>query len=99
MDSELILIFGFVLTTLLIVLTFGTIAGQRSRQHRLQKLEIQARIEEARAAQAMRSNEIQSHLEDRVRVLERIVTDPGADLSRQIESLRQDRTAPEGTAS
>ena len=33
-------------------------------------------------------------LEQRVRVLERIVTDRGADLSSQIERLRDERTAP-----
>ena len=34
-------------------------------------------------------------MEDRMRVLERIVTDPGADITRQIEELRADRTARE----
>ncbi len=93
MDGDLILIFGFVLTIVLIVLTFGTIAGQRNRQHRLQKLEIQARIEEAKAAQAAGSNRSQQDIEDRLRVIERIVTDPSADLSRQIENLRADEAA------
>ena len=91
MDGDLMLIFGFVLTLLLIILTFGTIAGQRSRENRLQRLEVQARIEEAKAAQAARPNENQARLEERIKVLERIVTDPGADLSRQIEDLRAER--------
>ena len=33
-------------------------------------------------------HESQQLFEDRLRVLERIVTDPSADISRQIESLR-----------
>lgn len=88
MDSELVLIFGFVLTVLLMVLTFGTVAGQRSRQHKLERLEIQARIEEAKAAQAARPTEVQAHLEERVRVLERIATDGNSTLAAQIDQLR-----------
>jgi len=99
MDMELVLIFGFVLTLLMIVLTFGSIAGQRSRQHRIQKLELEARIEEAKAAQASRPTANQQLLEDRLRVIERIVTDPSADLSRQIENLRDAREAREEAAS
>ena len=95
MDGDLILIFGFVLTLLMIVLTFGTLAGQRNREHRLQKLEIQARIEEAKAQQARNQRQGSEDIEERLRVLERIVTDPSADLSRQIESLRAQRIAGE----
>ena len=95
MDGDLVLIFGFVLTLLLIILTFGTIAGQRSRQAKLQRLEVQARIEEAKAAQAARPGENQAKLEERIRVLERIVTDPGTDLARQIEDLRAERAEVE----
>lgn len=89
MDWDLILIFGFVLTLLAIILPFGYIVTKRDQQHKLDKLAMQARIEEAKAAQSSKPNEVQAHLEDRLRVLERIVTDPSADLSRQIEDLRE----------
>ncbi len=88
MDIELLVIFAFVLTVLTVILTFGTIAGQRSRQHKLAKLEIEARIEEAKAAQQRTVQQADNLLEDRVRVLERIATDRGADLAHQIENLR-----------
>ncbi len=39
------------------------------------------------------------YLEDRMRVIERIVTDPTADLSRQIENLRADEVARQEKAS
>lgn len=89
MDADLILIFAFILAILMIVLPFGYIVSKRDQKHKLEKLEMQARIEEAKAAQAARPNEVQAHLEDRLRVLERIVTDPSTDLSRQIEDLRE----------
>ncbi|MDE1466154.1 hypothetical protein [Aurantiacibacter sp. D1-12] len=89
MDWELVTIFTFVLTMVVILLSFGTFAGARSRAHKIKQLEIEARIEEAKAAQAHRSLSDQSDLEDRLRVIERIVTDPTADLSRQIEDLRE----------
>ena len=95
MDIDLILIFGFILTFMLVVLTFGTIAGQRNREHKLQKLELQARIEEAKAQQARSEFQVTEDLEERMRVLERIVTDPSADLSRQIDNLRAQQAAEE----
>lgn len=89
MDADLILIFAFVLTILLIVLTFGTIAGQRSRAHKERKLELQARAEEAKAEQLRYSNGDYSKMEERVRVLERIATDGNHALASQIEELRK----------
>ena len=88
MDADLILIFAFVLTILLIVLTFGTIAGQRSRAHKERKLELQARAEEAKAEQLRYSNGDYSKMEERVRVLERIATDGNHALASQIDQLR-----------
>ena len=89
MDPDLLLIFGFITLIVSMALIFGTIAGKRDREHKLQKLEMQARIEEAKAAQATRSGAEQADIEDRLRVLERIVTDPSTDLARQIEDLRE----------
>ena len=90
MDYELMMIFGFVLVIVMVVLTFGTIAGQRDRAHKLRKLELEARVEEAKASRANADSEAQRKLEERVQVLERIATDRGADLAREIEDLRRD---------
>lgn len=95
MDGDLILIFGFILSLLMVILPFAYIINKRVNEHEERKLEIKARIEEAKAQQAMHGRQLSDDMEDRMRVLERIVTDPGADLSRQIEELRADRSAQE----
>ncbi|MGB3795279.1 MAG: hypothetical protein WA957_03140 [Alteraurantiacibacter sp.] len=92
MGSEIaFVIMAFIFAMLLVCLIFGTIAGKRDRVHKIQKLEIEARIAEAGAMQAQGENRSQQDVEERLRVLERIVTDPTSDLSRQIEDLREDR--------
>ena len=101
MDADLLLIFGFVLAILLIVLTFGTLAGNRSRAHKLQRLELEARIAEAKAGQAATDNTEHRQLEERIRVLERIATDGNHALASQIDELRDPqeievRTMPQG---
>ena len=58
------------------------------------KLELEARMTAEKAAQYAAHTE---RLERRVRVLERIVTDKGVDLSNQIEQLRDDRPAKAAT--
>ena len=88
MDPDLLTIFGFILAILMLVLPFAFFINERVQKHEQRKLELEARIEEAKVQQAARPSEVQAHLEDRLRVLERIVTDPSADLSRQIEDLR-----------
>ena len=55
---------------------------------RERQLEIQSRQTAEKAAQYAAHTE---RLEQRVRVLERIVTDKGADLAGEIEQLRDDR--------
>jgi len=52
------------------------------------QLELEAKMVAEKAAQYASHTE---RLEERVRVLERIVTDKGADLAHQIEQLRDDR--------
>ena len=89
MDPNLMLIFSFILLGAMIVFPFAYMINKRVQEHEERKLELEARIEEARAQQAAAPGEIQQHLEDRLRVIERIVTDPSADLSRQIENLRE----------
>jgi hypothetical protein len=60
---------------------------------REKKLEIEARLAAEKAAQyASRSME----LEQRVRVLEQIVTDAGAQTASQIEALRERQRLPSG---
>ena len=98
MDPDLLLVFGFVLVIILTVLTFGTIAGKRDRLHKLQRLELETRIAEAKAGEASKGNSDYRKLEERVRVLERIATDSNHVLAMQIEELRDlhqidDRTA------
>jgi len=57
-------------------------------RHRKEVFELQARNTAEKAAQYAASNQ---ELEDRVRVLERIVTDRGYDVATQIEALRDQR--------
>ena len=58
---------------------------KRSLKHRERRMEIEARMTAERAAQYAAHTE---RLEQRVRVLERIVTDKGIVLADEIEALR-----------
>ncbi|SIN94847.1 hypothetical protein SAMN02745824_2401 [Parasphingorhabdus marina DSM 22363] len=60
--------------------------------HQRKVLDKQAEMSAEKAAQYAASNQ---KLEQRVRVLERIVTDKGFDLSMQIEDLRDDTQTKE----
>ena len=64
----------------------GGLAIWTRHQQKIAELQLQATAE--KAAQYATSNQV---LEDRVRVLERIVTDRGYDVATQIEALRDDR--------
>jgi hypothetical protein len=88
MDGNLVLIFSFVFAILMVIFPFAYVINRREHAHKERKLELEARIEEAKAGQVARANEDSQQIEDRLRVLERIVTDPSNDLSRQIEDLR-----------
>lgn len=57
-------------------------------KHQRKMAEIQAQVTAEKAAQYAVQN---TELEDRVRVLERIVTDKGYDVATQIEALRDAR--------
>ena len=61
----------------------------RVYRHREKKLELEAQIAVAQA-QAARPGQTEA-MEKRLRVLERIVTDRGVDLSHEIEALRLER--------
>lgn len=72
------------------------IIANRYFKLREKKLEIEARLAAEKAAQyASRSME----LEQRVRVLEQIVTDAGAQTANQIEALRERRAIENGKPS
>ena len=64
----------------------GGLAIWTRHQQKIAELQLQATAE--KAAQYATSNQV---LEDRVRVLERIVTDRGYDVATQIEALRDQR--------
>lgn len=93
MDPELPIIFAFVLTLVFTGLAFAFIMHRRVTQHEERKLELEARIQEAKAAQRLDTRQSDNLLEDRVRVLERIVTDSKDDLAAQIEDLRREERA------
>jgi hypothetical protein len=95
MDMDLIVIFTFILLAASLVFAMAHKFHQRTVEHEERKLELKARIAEAKAQESNGREDVMQHLEDRMRVIERIVTDPGADLSRQIENLRHDRKARE----
>ncbi|HEX8527207.1 MAG TPA: hypothetical protein VF689_09555 [Allosphingosinicella sp.] len=68
-----------------IMLIFGQPFFRRLLDHREKRMEIEARMTAEKAAQYAAHTE---RLEQRVRVLERIVTDKGIDVADEIESLR-----------
>jgi uncharacterized protein with GYD domain len=61
-------------------------------KHRKEMMQMQVNTTAEKAAQYATSNK---ELEDRVRVLERIVTDGGYDVATQIEALRDTRKVEE----
>lgn len=94
MDGDIL---AFIAIMTVIVLVFGTFAGERSRRHKIQKLELELKVAEAKAAQPSADKEVQLHFEDRLRVLERLATDRGTLLSDEIEALRAETPALSST--
>ena len=68
-----------------VLLIFGRPFLKSILEHREKRMEIEARLTAEKAAQYAAHNE---RLEQRVRVLERIVTDRGLELTDEIERLR-----------
>jgi hypothetical protein len=102
MDWDLVLIFGFILTMMLIIMPMAYLFQRRAAEHEERRLVLIARAEEAKASEKNGSGTYRK-LEERVRVLERIATDGNHALAMQIEELRdlheiEDRTAPRETA-
>jgi hypothetical protein len=77
------LLITVLLPTLLLIYVFRRWFSYKEKQ-----LEVQARISAERAAEYAVSNK---ELEQRVRVLEQIVTDGGAQTAAQIDALRKPR--------
>lgn len=77
---------AFIVIGLPTMAIFGLIS--RLLRHREKRMELEAQIEAAKAAA---SNPRPDLLEQRVRVLERIVTDKGMNVAEEIERLRDER--------
>lgn len=78
-------IIAFIVVGLPTIAIFAIVS--RVYRHREKKLEIEAQIATARAADPQYTRQ----LEERLRVLERIVTDKGHGIADEIERLRDDR--------
>lgn len=76
-------VIAFIVVGLPTIMIFAVVS--RVYRHAEKKLELEARIAAAQAAVKQPRNEL---LEQRVRVLERIVTDKGIDIADEIERLR-----------
>jgi cell division protein FtsX len=75
----------FIVVGLPMIMIFGQPLIRRLIDHREKRMEIEARLTAEKAAQYAAQSE---RLEQRVRVLERIVTDKGVDVADEIERLR-----------
>jgi TolA-binding protein len=76
-----------------VVLIFGIplLAIWTSHQQKIAKMQVESTAENTAEKAAQYATQIQ-RLEDRVQVLERIVTDKGYDVATQIEALRDARS-------
>ena len=83
---------GEYIAALAILMTFSVPILAIWTNHRKEVMKMQAQQTAEKAAQYATSNK---ELEDRVRVLERIVTDGGYDVATQIEALRDTRRVEE----
>ena len=79
---------GEYIAVLAILMTFSIPILVIWTRHRKDVMQLQANVTAEKAAQYAASNQA---LEDRVRILERIVTDRGYDVATQIEALRDQR--------
>ena len=82
--------FGVMIPILAISLGFFAVWAEHQRKMIRLRIEELNAAKDARGAAPEQGREV-SELQERVRVLERIVTDGGYDLATQIEALRDDR--------
>lgn len=85
MEEELFTILVFIVAVTAIVLGVGSHIFKRHLDYKEKAMELMADRTAEKAAQYAAKSE---QLEQRVRVLERIATDRGADVAMQIEDLR-----------
>jgi hypothetical protein len=78
----------------IVALSIPIVAIWTKHQQRLAEMQIGATAEQTAEKAAQYASHIQ-RLEDRVQVLERIVTDRGYDIATQIEALRDTRRVDE----
>lgn len=78
-----------------IALSIPIVAIWTKHQQKIAEMQIGATAEHTAEKAAQYASHIQ-RLEDRVQVLERIVTDRGYDIATQIEALRDQRRVDEG---
>ena len=83
---------GALIPIVAIVMVFGTGMLSIWTKHQARIIDKQVDVTAERAAQYANG---MAKLEDRVRVLERIVTDKGYDVATQIEALRDERRVEE----
>lgn len=81
------ILLAFIIVGIPVILIFGQGLIRRLIEHREKRMEIEARMTAEKAAQYAAQTE---RLEQRVRVLERIVTDRGIDVAEEIERLRDE---------
>lgn len=79
----------------IIALSIPIVAIWTKHQQKIAEMNVQSTAENTAERAAQYASKVQS-LEDRVRVLERIVTDKGYDIATQIEALRDQRRVDEG---
>ena len=83
---------GELIGLVVVVMIFSIPLLSMWTKHRKEIMQMQANVTAEKAAQYAASNK---ELEDRVAVLERIVTDRGYDVATQIEALRDQRRVEE----
>ena len=89
MDIDMLMVMIFIVVITAIVLGVGNDSLNRWLRHKELQMELMAKQTAEQAARYAANSE---KLEQRVRVLERIATDRGADLATQIEDLRDEMT-------
>ena len=87
---------GELIPIVAILMVFGIpmMAIWTKHQQKIAEMNVQSTAENTAERAAQYASKVQS-LEDRVRVLERIVTDKGYDVATQIEALRDERRVEE----
>ena len=89
---DVVAVMGILLGLVVVVMIFSIPIISIWTKHRKEMMQLQVDTTAEKAAQYAASNK---ELEDRVAVLERIVTDRGYDVATQIEALRDQRRVEE----